>query len=89
MLNALLVGTAACASAGLGCLQAINVVRGRRLAALCTSIAQSGAALTLYKIVPAAQTADAIVAFIAGSALGGQISMYVTRSRGAPPSLRS
>lgn len=86
MLGTILVLVAACLSAGLGCLQAINVVRGRRLAAFCTSIVQSGAALTLYKIVPNVHTADAVVAYIAGNALGGQISMYVTRRRLGEPS---
>lgn len=81
MLSALLVLFAAFMSAGLGCLQAINVVRGYRLLALLTSIVQSLAALTLYKLVPHVHSADAVLAYIAGNACGGQVSMYVMNQR--------
>lgn len=85
-MNALLVFVASCCSVGLGCFQAINVVHGRRLWAIATSLAQGVAALTLYKTVPNVTTTSAAIAFLAGGVAGGQISMHVTRKTRMTPS---
>lgn len=77
MLDALLIGTSSFFAVFLGCLQAINVVNYRRFLVGLTSIAQSIAALTLFKTVPHVTTWDAACAFILGGVVGGQLSLIV------------
>lgn len=80
MIQALLIFVASFCAIFLGCLQAINVVHGRRIWAAATSLAQGAAALTLYRLVPHVDTAIAAGAFLLAGVLGGQLSMHVTRS---------
>lgn len=65
----------------LGCLQSINVVEDRPGWTAVTSIAQSLAALFLYRHAAEIGTADAVVAFVAGGMMGGQFAMIVARWR--------
>lgn len=74
-----LIGLAAFSSVFLGCFQTINVTHGRHVLAVLTSMAQSGAALTLYRFAPQATTSLDVAVFMFGAISGGQLSMYVTR----------
>jgi hypothetical protein len=75
----LIIFSAAFASVFLGCFQAVNVVRGRYGWAVVTSVAQSLAALTLYRLVPDVTTLSAGFAFVIAGVFGGQASMFATR----------
>lgn len=69
------------AQVGLGCFQAINVVEDRPGWVAATSIAQSFAALTLYKEAPHADSVEAILGFTFGAVCGGQLALVVGRRR--------
>lgn len=71
----LLIAIAAFSSAFLGCLQAINVVRGHRVMAAFTSVAIGGCQLTLYKLVPHVDSIWQGLAFICAGLAGAQSSM--------------
>jgi hypothetical protein len=57
------------------------VIRGRYLWAAATSLCQSMASLTLFKLAPAVSTPAEMMFFAAGGVLGGQASMLITRRR--------
>jgi hypothetical protein len=77
----ILILLATFAQVGLGCLQAINVVEDRRLWAAATSIAQALTALTLYKYAARIDSTEAVLAFVVGGLLGGQLAMHIGRRR--------
>lgn len=87
----LLIAIAAFSSAFLGCLQAINVVRGHRIMAAFTSVAIGGCQLTLYKLVPHVDSIWQGLAFICAGLAGAQSSMLFKawHERRSIPSLNS
>lgn len=78
---AALVLVATFSQVGLGVFQAINVFENRRVWVVLTSTAQSFTALTLYKYAHKVETLGALIAFVTGGVLGGQVAMYVGRKR--------
>jgi hypothetical protein len=78
-MNIILIGISAFAAAFLGCLQAINVVKGRKVMAAVTSFWIAASQLTLFKLVPNVEGMGSIIAFIVGGLAGSQVSMLVKR----------
>lgn len=65
-----------------GCLQVFNLVHSKRAAALITSFAISTSKLLALVLVLKSTSAPAVLAYIAGGALGAQCSIHLrNRSR--------
>lgn len=79
MIQSIYVFVASFSIVFLSCIQTINVIRGRHLLAMLTSIASGIASLTCYKIMPQSIAVTDTIAFLAGGTTGSQAAMYITR----------